>query len=341
MQARDGLDAVKEYNATAARPSSRRERPFVVNFLVTLFNHSAIGQKSLEDVVGIWGHGARALGHQIVWDERNHMFLNTLAGQGMNIVVEGFTPDAIKLMADGYSQGARFIILATEEPTPKGFNHGTQSEMVKRQQTFPEAAKYAEGIIHLVPGDHVTRWYGQFCPSAPCELGYAPTLVRSGDFEPTYDFGFYGSLTKRRLKILKGLARRANTQKAVRIIADFKDQVERDRIMREARVVVQIRKFEEMGLVSSSRCNTALCLGRPVVAEPHLLSKPWDEIVRFAPSVESFYDQCLMVRAAWKGTHAVQMEKFKAALSPQECVGKALEDIGVLAKYDSVTASAA
>src|SRR6267154_6714230 len=164
-----------------------------MSFLVAMYNHSDRGQRSLEDVLGIFGHQFRALGHQIVWDERNHMFLNTLNGQGMNIVVEGFTPDAIKLMANAYNQGARFIILATEEQTPKGFNHGTQIEMVYRQKHFPEAAKYAEGIIHLVPGEHVTRWYGQFCPSAPCELGYAPSLVRSDDFEPTYDFGFYGS----------------------------------------------------------------------------------------------------------------------------------------------------
>jgi hypothetical protein len=302
-----------------------------LNFLVNMANHSDLGQRSLEDVVGIFGHACRALGHEIVWDQRNHMFLNTLAGQGMNIVVEGFTPDAIKLLAHGYESGARFIILATEEPSEKGFNQGTQKEMVFRQKTFPEAAKYAEGIIHLVPGDHVTKWYGQFCPAAPCELGYAPSLVRTGDFAPTYDFGFYGSLTKRRLKILKMLARRANlSEKGVRIIADFKDQTERDRIMRQAKVIVQIRKFEEMGLVSSSRCNTALCLGRPVVAEPHFLSKPWDEIVRFAPSIESFYDQCILTRTAWKGVHAAQMKAFMEKLSPENCVGKALQQIGIL-----------
>lgn len=300
-----------------------------------MLNHSDLGQRSLEDVVGIWGHQCRALGHQIVWDQRNHMFLKTLEGQGMNIVVEGFTHQAIEILADAYRQGARFIILATEEPTPKGFNHGTQLEMVKRQELFPEAAKYAEGIIHLVPGEHVTRWYSQFCPAAPCELGYAPSLVRPADFEPTYDFGFYGSLTKRRLKILKKLARISGKAKAVRIIADFKDQVKRDQIMREAKVIVQIRKFEEMGLVSSSRCNTALCLGRPVVAEPHLLSKPWDEIVRFAPSLESFYNQCSMILSAWKGTHALQMEKFMTLLSPENCVGKALQQIGILDSTNS------
>jgi hypothetical protein len=307
-----------------------------MRFLVNMCNHSDIGQRSLEDVIGIFGHQLRALGHQIVWDQKNHMFLNTLQGQGMNIIVEGFTPEYIKLMVNAYEQGARFIILATEEPGPKGFNQGTQIEMVKRQDWFPGAAKYAEGIIHLVPGDHVTAWYGQFCLAAPCELGYAPSLIRPGDFAPTYDYGFYGSLTKRRLKILKQLARRAKlSAKGVRIIADFKDQVERDRIMREAKVIVQIRKFDEMGLVSSSRCNTALCLGRPVIAEPHLLSHPWDQIVTFAPTIEAFYNQCLLARAAWKGIHATQMEAFKTKLSPENCVGKALQQIGIFNSMNS------
>jgi hypothetical protein len=302
-----------------------------VNFLCNMLNHSDIGQRSLEDVIGIFGMQIRALGHQIVWDQRNNQFLNTLNGQGLNIVVEGFTPQYIEIMKHGYESGARFIILATEEPSPKGFNQGTQIEMVKRQEWFPGAAKYAEGIIHLVPGDHVTNWYGQFCPAAPCELGYAPSLVRPFNKEPTFEFGFYGSLTKRRLRILKKLARRVQwNPKGVRIIADFKDQTQRDHIMQEAKVIVQLRKFDDMGLVSSSRCNTALCLGRPVVAEPHLLSKPWDEIVRFAPSLDAFYDQCMLARAAWRGVHAAQMEAFKTKLSPEKCVGAALQKIGIL-----------
>jgi hypothetical protein len=300
-----------------------------MRFIVNMYNHSELGQRSLEDVVGIAGHQLRALGHQIIWDQRNNKFLNSVAGEGLNIVVEGFTPQATEILARAHAQGARFIILATEEPSPKGFNQGTQLEMVKRQEWFPEAAKFAEGIIALVPGKHVTDWYGQFCPTAWTELGYAPTLVRTHDFAPTYDFGFYGSLTTRRLRILKKLARRANREKAVRVIADFKDQVERDRIMREAKVIVQIRKFEAMGLVSSSRCNTALSLGRPVVAEPHLLSKPWDEIVTFTETLDAFYNQCLITLSAWKGIHAAQMDKFKVKLSPENCVGRAFKEIGI------------
>lgn len=300
----------------------------MTQFLFWLANHSKEGQRSLEDVIGIVGHQLNALGHRAVWRQENDQFLTREAG--INVVVEGFTTPVVAEMARAHEQGARFLILATEEPTAKGFNHGRDREMVLRQQVFPEAAKYCEGILHLVPGRHVTDWYGQFAPAAPVELGYAPTLIREGDTrEPTYDFGFFGSLSRRRLKILKQLARFIGTEKAVRVEGTFATQAERDRIMREARVIVQVRKHEEMGLVSSSRCNTSLCLGRPVVAEPHLLSHPWDEVVTFAKSLDAFYSACFMARTSWRGVHAAQMARFREKMTPEVCVGRALREIGL------------
>lgn len=299
-----------------------------MRFLVNMMNHNTIGQRSLEDVVGIMGHQMRALGHEIVWDPKNDQLL--MKEVGVNLIVEGFTPQMVQVMSEQHAAGARFVILATEEPTEKGFNHGTQVEMIARQKVFPEAAKFAEGIIHLVPGANVTAWYAQFAPAAYAELGYAHTLVRSShtDVEPEYDFGFYGSVSKRRLAILKRLAKRMGTAKAVKIVGDFATQVDRDQQMRRARVLVQIRKFDEMGLVSSSRCNTALCLGRPVVAEPHALSKPWDEIVTFSSSMEGFYSAAIAARMAWKGVHARQFAAFKEKLTPEVCIGRALDAIG-------------
>ena len=298
-----------------------------MRMLVNCFNHSDVGQRSLEDVFGIFGHQCRAIGHEIVWETTNASFYTP--EQGINVVVEGFTPSAITVIKAAYERGARFIMLATEEPTDKGFNHGTQKEMIERQVIFPEAAKYFEGILHLVPGDDITRWYNQFAPSAYIELGYAPTLVRRDTIIPDYEFGFYGSLTPRRLKILKKMANRCGSPKAIKIVADFKSQEDRDQQMQRAKVILQVRKFDEMGLVSSSRCNTALCIGRPVVAEPHLLSKPWDEVVTFTSSMEHFFNQAMVTRSAWKGAHKMQMEKFIAKFSPEFCVGKALEQIGM------------
>lgn len=287
-----------------------------------------MGVRSLEDPMGIIGHQLRALGHKVVWQPKNDIFV--AADSGYNIIIEGFTPYSTQVIANAHAQGARFICIATEEPTPKGFNHGRDREMVKRQAEFPNAAKFFDGILYLVPGDHVRDWFSQFAPTAYVELGYAPTLPRPSDWiEPQFDFGFFGSVSTRRLKILKKLAKAIGSEKAVRVEGTFPSQTERDRIMREARVIVQIRKHEEMGLVSSSRCNTALCLGRPVVAEPHLLSKPWDEIVKFSASLDAFYNDCLMARSMWKGLHASQMAKFRERLTPEFCIGRALREIGI------------
>lgn len=331
-----------------------------MQFAFWLGNHNKLGQRSLEDVIGIAGHQLRALGHRAVWDQSNAKVLR--GGDGINVVVEGFTRGeggSIEKLAETYNQGARWLCLATEEPTPKGFNWGRQQEMVFRQETFRDAAKFFEGILHLVPGQHVTDWYGQYAPTAYAELGYAPTLVRPGNLrEPEFDFGFYGSLSPRRLRILKRLARRIGTEKAIRVVADFSSQEDRDRDMRNAKVICQVRKYDEMGLVSSSRCNTALCLGRPVVAEAHELSKPWDEIVKFTPplteeereaalsnprfvgmtdrqklfevEVERFCRLALSVRAAWRAVQEDQFCKFKDKLSPEICFGEPLRKIGVL-----------
>ena len=301
------------------------------SFFATM--HTDIGQRSLEDVAGIMGQQLRALGHKAVLDPRNAkvetaIFLH--GRDGINVIVEGFTPPWVEVIARARAWGARFVILATEEPTPKGFNWGTQKEMIARQEIFPEAAKHCDGILHLVPGEHVTRWYSQFCPAAQAELGYAPALFRPQGPPPDFEFGFYGSCTPRRMKILKKLAKMTNVPKAVRIVSDFKTQADRDREMRRAKVILQIRKFDAMGLVSSSRCNTALMLGRPVVAEPHDLVKPWDEVIDFTKSMEDFFAQAFVTKAMWKSVWASQVERFKAKLSPEFCVGEPLRRIGIL-----------
>ena len=293
-----------------------------------LENHSQIGQRSLEDVIGIVGAQMNALGHHAVWDinQRDKMVPRE---NGINVLVEGFTERSIAIIAQMHAAGARFLILATEEPTPKGFNWGTQKEMIYRQEMFPRAAKYAEGIIHLVPGEHVASWYGQFAPTAYTELGYAPSLMRDDGTVPDYDFGFYGSLTPRRHRLLKKLANKTNKQKAIKIMADFGSQQDRDHQMRRAKVIVQLRKFDAMGLVSSSRCNTALSLGRPVIAEPHDLSHPWDEVVRFSETEESFIDEAMMMCAMWKPVYQTQLAAFKEKFPPEACIGAALEKLGI------------
>jgi len=143
-------------------------------------------------------------------------------------------------------------------------------------------------------------------------------------------------MTPRRLKILKKLAKRSGAglppgTPTIRVVADFATHDERDIAMQEAKVIVQIRKFEAMGLVSSSRCNTALCLGRPVVAEPHdvQLAAPWSDVVDFADRKGDFVNLAMEVLTDWRGVHARQFTAFREKFSPEFCLGNALRQIGV------------
>lgn len=276
----------------------------------------------------------RALGHGTIWDPANDArawdkIQFRCGADDINVIIEGFTPSTIRQVAAAQCAGARFLCLATEEPTPLGFNHGTQREMVMRQQLFSEAMRYFEGILHLVPGQHVTDWYAQHAPTGYVELGYAPQLVRPERVpNPRFEFGFFGSVTPRRRNLLNRLFRRmGKPPNAVRIVSDFISDTERDLAMQDCKVILQIRKFDAMGLVSSSRCNTGLCLGRPVVAEPHDLSKPWDEIVAFASTEEEFYQLAMLTARRWRDAHHFQMKRFKERLTPEVCVGQALRAI--------------
>src|SRR5258708_39655144 len=120
-----------------------------------------MGQRSLEDPMAIIGHQLQALGHRVVWFRENDKFL--MPSAGINLLVEGFTSASTAVVAEARQRGARFICVATEEPTPKGFNWGFDREMALRQVEFPNAAQFFEGILYLVPG--AGKWVAQFAPS--------------------------------------------------------------------------------------------------------------------------------------------------------------------------------
>ncbi len=308
-----------------------------MDFLFHLFNHNAIGKRSLEDVIGIIGHQLRALGHDAVWDPKNDILWKDgvapetditywAADKGYNVVVEGFTDWSVEVLRRAHERGARFICLATEEPTQAGFNHGLDPEMVRRQEKFCEVAPYLDAIWHLVPGQRVSDWYSQYAPTAYLELGYAPSLYRPDPrVVPDFEFGFYGSMSPRREALLRKLAKATGTRNAVKVVMDFKSQIDRDIQMRRAKVILQVRKFDEMGLVSSSRCNTALCLGRPVVAEPHDLSQGWEDVVKFTSSESDFIGVALLTRARWREAWERQFAAFRKKFSPEACLGTVLD----------------
>ena len=86
-----------------------------------------------------------------------------------------------------------------------------------------------------------------------------------------------------------------------------------------------------MGLVSSSRCATALYLGRPVIAEPHdlALSHPWDKIVKFTHTEQEFLDLTRLTIPRWRDLYQSQLARFKELLPPEVCVAPALRALGL------------
>lgn len=298
-------------------------------FNFTTWNHCPQGRIIVEDITVPMGHQIMALGHDVTWTTDPEFAL----GHGsINVVLESFADDPATLrdMSAAHASGAQFLIVATEEPTPTGFNCGLEPAMIQRQDAFPAAAKLACGILHLIPGTHVNDWYRQFAPAAHAEIGYAPSLIddREAIGEPMFDFGFYGKMTWRRDQIIN----RLTADGASVLVMDTLDvpRAERNEEMRRAKVILQIRANEEWGMVSSTRCASALSMGRPIVAEPHPLSKPWDQVVDFSDSLDSFLHDALQARHYWRDLHAIQLKQFRAVMTPEVCVGAPLRAIGVL-----------
>ena len=288
-------------------------------FRFSSFNHCREGKIIIEDITRILGCQMIELGYDVDWTEEP-----SFIDGGLNVLLESFIDEGtIPRIAEAHATGKRFLYIATEEPTSNGFNHGLEPAMIDRQNAFPEAAQYAEGILCLMPGDHVLSWYSRHAAAAYVEIGHADAMDYFGTIEPDVDFGFYGRPSWRRDQILGRLG------VDLRITSLDVPRLERDALMRRARVIVQVRANEEWGMVSSTRCATALNLGRPVIAEPHPFSKPWDEIVDFSASLEAFYDDARGAAANWRRRHAEQHARFRERLAPERCVGAALRQIGI------------
>lgn len=294
-------------------------------FSLSSFNHSPQGRRALHDVFAVVGHQLIALGHEVRWTEATDF-----VGDGVNVVAESFADPrhpALPAIGEAHRRGCRFLYVATECPGAAAFNDAADDPgMRDRQAAFPEACAYASGILHLVPGAEVTAWYGRHAPAAYAELGHAPGLERATGEEPTLDFGFFGKRTVRREAILAWLQRRGT----IFNVFDFRPAEQRDADMRTTRVVVQVREHAETTVLSSSRCNTALHLGRPVIAEPHAEPGIWNEIVRFAPTLDDFVEEAASALPRWRELHQGQMERFRDLMTPERCVGEPLRRIGIL-----------
>ncbi len=294
-------------------------------FNFSVFNHCLAGQRCIEDLTAIISAQMEELGHETrATDDAD------FTRDGYNVLYESFAdPGTLDAIAAAHEKGYRFLYVATEEPTQDGcFNGRLDNAMDARQAVFPEACRFADGILHLAPGQHATRWYSQFAPAAYAELGCARSLLARNDVtEPEYDFGFYGQMTPRRRGYFDKFQAMGYTVLELPFIEH--NRRSRDEMMRRCRVIPQIRAHDSQGIISSSRCATALSLGRPVVAEPHEFPGAWADVVSFSTSIPRFFDLAIEALNDWRRLHVQQLAQFIARLTPEVCIGTPLREIGL------------
>lgn len=289
-------------------------------FQFSTFNVTPLGRRALEDIISNICRQLDSLGHKSYWcDEAFSLETDTYV-----VVFEGFLPPHIEFLRACRQDGAKIIIVGTEAPGAHGFNSGLTPELLLRQKLFPAAAHEAAAIWYTVPDSG--RWYGTFGPPAAyLELGYAPASVRHPAAQLDHDFGFFGSMTRRRWKLLQKFARASiGSRKATVRYAELIAGEERDAQMARARVMLQIRAHEKMQNLSTSRLCTAMHIGRPVIAEMHEDPGVWGRIIEFAHPAK-FIDQAIDMSKRWQEAYEEQFARFKTLLPPEKCVGRAIE----------------
>lgn len=290
-------------------------------FAFNTFNITGLGRLAMQDILSNFGRQMEALGHECFWSDDGFA-----AGPDTYCVLtEGFFDNHIETMRQAYEQGVKFIIIATEAPGLTGFNAGLTDELVVRQRTFGNAARYAHAIWHTLPD--AGPWYSQFkIPTAHLEIGYSPNSVRHPE-NPAgldHDYGFFGSLTERRNKMLHAFARSTVDGHRARVrYVNFDSVQNRDAAMMRCRVVLQIGAHDKMNVLSTSRCATSLHIGRPIIAERHKNPGVWADIVELVHT-DVFILRAAKMHARWEAAHAEQMERFKALLPPEKCIGRTI-----------------
>lgn len=285
-----------------------------MHFRFFLGNHNEIGRRSLEDVIHALGAQILDLGHTADRSDKSVRI------DAINIISEGFTELETQQFLSHKRQGLRFILLMPESLLNNSLNDFQTPVYQERYRQFMKVAPEADAIWCLVPG--TAAKLRDLNPNAvDVELGYSPRRRRELTKEPNYDFGFFGALTAFRRETLDEFRRRGHSLLVSRKLAP---PDERDRDVANCRVILHIRASGTWKIISSSRCSTALHVGRPVVSQPVASRSIWKRIIRFSGSHDSFFDEAARVAHQWELHWQRQFAAFQRLLPAERCIGPAV-----------------
>lgn len=247
------------------------------------------------------------------------------AGQGFTVSREFLPPPIFNLYCEsafepGYlielsKAGYQLIVVLTEEPTlvsTEGlvWNYNTIEGWVRRAEDFVRTAPHLIAAWCYVVGSaaRISKWVR----AADIDAAYGPRFSRSllRNEDPVNDFCFFGRLTERRARIIEELRCGGHS---VDVIPHNSTLVQRDARIPMAKVVLDIKQEHWWQVASGMRYVTALCRGRPVIAEgrDHPSAETWNRVVHFVGPDKGFIVAARAMLQDWKTVWETQEKALR------------------------------
>ena len=282
-----------------------------MKFHFSMVNHNSIGKKTLYDMYYWISAGLRSLGHDVSFSP------DRLKTDCINVLWEHFTPEMAKAMD---KSNFRFGIIATEIPSPFGFNNRTEHAWQLRWEGFHKIASKAEFIWTTVP--QAFEFYNQFAPTSFVEFGWDQSLVpvwidqKMEEFK--FDFCFLGIINDYRMSILKKLEKHAKVYYSERLL----DWEETNEVIQHSKIGLGLKQNETWSIPSPTRIGRFLMAKRGFAHDWTPLRTKQARFVSFNLENRDFCDYALeMLSKDWRVEAEIAFDRYRDEL-PMKSVMK-------------------
>lgn len=294
-----------------------------MHFHFQLANHYFAGLYRIDDIVSPMLWGLRALGHRVT----TGILPNLPAWPSAVILLEYFDRDGAIDEIVNWKRGAAgracLGLVCTED---------LNDALVMEDPKFPRRRKnllqllpYCDFVWTIIPGgyeEHVAPERLSFI-----DYGYVEALRRDGwpAAKRDIDVLFYATINERRRKLYESLERQGLRVAATRgYLPDFV----RFNLMSRSKIVLDVRRGDDVRFTSPSRIAAALQVGSTVVSEFFDTSRlgalyPYTEAVEFAAIEERCVALARAPDVVERGRAA--RERFKAETSMIENLRRAMD----------------
>lgn len=286
----------------------------MARFNIYTGNHIPSARISIEDHIVWIKSGLEALGHAVTVSDRD------ISKSAMNIIFEYFAPPFAEVMRNS---GVEYIIVMTEFADGSGFNGRRDESWVVRWREFWRAAHGARAIWTLFEGNERAMEFP--APASYLELGFTEALVPGTDVEPSYDFGFFGSVNSHRAKIIDTLGKRSS---GVLTPQGIQPAHVLTQAMSAIRILLDPRGPNLIPMPSITRCGRGIHAKRGVLAEHVPMTQGLTKLVTMTPmaGADEFIEFALeRLKGPWKQDAEQAFETARATMPMSACVERALD----------------